>query len=294
MSIDYYICSSKLKRILIFFINQVKKQWIDTTLQPMLNSNSKPCFWRLTRRCDISRNRWSVQYKKPNTSARSVPDSVRSSNATAILPSKKDKCTHCGKAINWDKNLEKYLRSCEKAPKHSAKQQFLQRTLVGTASSKNGLSMSMKLIVEEEQVGGSPTKHAEHCRAPEIVESALKYMALTFRNTFNSNNKRDVLQLFKELIHSIRPVIYGETGAIAEAVKWYLSLSMNFCKSTNPAIKTDLTVTFCSEVFKSIDINCQFHVGYNQIVLQISEFQCNGSGWVVDHLHHLDLGNCFL
>ena len=72
---------------------------------------------------------------------------------------------------------------------------------------------------------------------------------------------------------------------------------MNFCKSTSPSFKTDPAVTFRSEVFKSIDtrgLDYQFHVGYNQIVLQINEFQRNGSGWVIDHLQHLDLGTCFL
>ena len=95
----------------------------------------------------------------------------------------------------------------------------------------------------------------------------------------------------------MRPVIEGQTRVNVEAVKWYLSLNMNFCKSASPAVKTDPAVTFRSELFKSIDhhkLDYQFHVGYNQIVQQIDEFQRNSSGWVVDHLQHLDLGSCFL
>ena len=42
-------------------------------------------------------------------------------------------------------------------------------------------------------MGGAPAEHAEHWKAPEIVNSTLKYMALTFRKTSKSNNKRDVL-----------------------------------------------------------------------------------------------------
>ena len=45
-------------------------------------------------------------------------------------------------------------------------------------------------------------------------------------------------------------------------------------------------------MFKSInthELDYQFHVGYNEIVQQIGEFQRNGTGWVVDHLQHLDL-----
>ena len=64
-------------------------------------------------------------------------------------------------------------------------------------------------MVEEVQVVGAPAEHAEHWKAPEIVESALKYTALTFRKAFSINNKRDILQRLKEVIHSMRPVMEG-------------------------------------------------------------------------------------
>ena len=64
---------------------------------------------------------------------------------------------------------------------------------------------------------GAPPEHAEDWEIPETVESALKYTALTFRKTFNSNNKRDILQQLKEVIHSMTPVIKGQTRVDAEA-----------------------------------------------------------------------------
>ena len=124
-------------------------------------------------------------------------------------PIKKEKCSICGKTINRTNNLEKHL-SCEKAPPtNPAKRQLHQTTLDGPASSENGLSKPKKLIVEKIQVGGAP---AEHWKAPEIVGSALKYTALTFRKTFNSNNKREVLQQLK-VINSMRPMIEGQARA---------------------------------------------------------------------------------
>ena len=90
----------------------------------------------------------------------------------------------------------------------------------------------------------------------------------------------------------MRIVIEGQTRVNVEAVKWQMSLNMTFCESRSPGIKTDAAVTFCSEVFKSInthELDYQFDVGYNEIVQQIDEFQRNGTGWVVDHLQHLDL-----
>ena len=89
-------------------------------------------------------------------------------------------------------------------------------------------------MVEEVQVGDAPTEHVEHWKASERVASALKYTVLTFKKAFNTNNKRDILQRLEEVIHSMRPVIEGQTRANAEAAKWYLSLNRNFYKSTSP------------------------------------------------------------
>ena len=86
--------------------------------------------------------------------------------------------------------------------------------LDGPTSSKNEPSTRKKLMVEELQVGCAPIEHAEHWKAPEIVESTLKYTALIFRKTFKSNNKRNVLQRLKDVVHS---VIEGQTRANTEA-----------------------------------------------------------------------------
>ena len=89
-------------------------------------------------------------------------------------------------------------------------------------------------MVEEVQVDGAPAEHVEHWKAPEIVESALKYTAVTFRKLYNTNNKRDVLQ------HE--HFIERQTRANAKVVKWYVSLNINFYKSTSCGVTTDPTV----------------------------------------------------
>ena len=92
-----------------------------------------------------------------------------------------EKCPHCSKTISHANNLEKDLRSCEKAPTHLPKQQLRQITLDGPTSSENGPSTPKKLVVEEVQVDGAPAEDVEHWKAPEIVESTLIYTAPTFR-----------------------------------------------------------------------------------------------------------------
>ena len=119
-------------------------------------------------------------------------------------PIKNEKCPHCNKIINRANNLEKHLRSGKKAPTLPVKQKFRQTALDGSTSSENGPSKPKKLIVEEVQVGGAPAERAEHWKAPERVDSTLKYTALTFRKTFNSKNERHVLQRLKEVTHCMR------------------------------------------------------------------------------------------
>ena len=101
----------------------------------------------------------------------------------------------------------------EKAPTHPSKQQLHQTTLDRPTALENGPSTLKKLMVDEVQVCGAPAEHAEHLTEPEIVESALKYTALTFKKAFNSNNKRYILQRLKEAIHSMIPVIEGQNRA---------------------------------------------------------------------------------
>ena len=83
--------------------------------------------------------------------------------------------------------------------------QMKLRPSIALTALENGPSTPKKLIVKKVQVGCAPAEHAEHWKAPEIVESALKYMALIFRKAFNSNNKRDILQRLKEASYNMRP-----------------------------------------------------------------------------------------
>ena len=60
-------------------------------------------------------------------------------------------------------------------------------------------------------MGVAPAEHVERWKVPEIVKSALKYTTLTFRKAFNTSDKRDALQRLKEVVHSMRTVIKGQT-----------------------------------------------------------------------------------
>ena len=82
---------------------------------------------------------------------------------------KKEKCPHCSKTINHANNLEKHLRSREKAPTHPSKCQLRQMTLDGPTSLESGPSTPKKLMVQEVQEGEAFAEYAEHWKAPKIV-----------------------------------------------------------------------------------------------------------------------------
>ena len=176
---------------------------------------------------------------------------------------KKENCPCCSKTINHANSLEKHWRSWEKAHTDPSKWQLCQTNLDGPTSLENGPSHLRNWLLRKCKWVVHLLNMINIGKAPESVESALKYMALTFKKAFNSNNTRDILQRLKE-------VNEGQTRANVEAFKWYVLLNMNFWKSTSPGVKTDPAVTFRSEVFKfnnNHKLDYQFHVGYNKIVL---------------------------
>ena len=74
------------------------------------------------------------------------------------------------------------------------------------------------------------------------------------------------------------------------AVKFYLSLHVNFHLSTDVAFLTDPTAVLSTdaiEVYHSCDVHGALNSTYEN--LAIEDFQQRGSGWILDKLIALDL-----
>ena len=162
--------------------------------------NSKPRLWWLMWRCNTSSKRWISQKKDPNKSGRSVPNSsptkLSSSNITMNPLIIKEKRSHCGKAIDRTNNLEKRLKSSEKALKHHAKQKLCQATLDGSTSSKNGPSPPKKLMVKEMQVVCAPVT----CWI--LEDTSNSRVRLQVHGSHLQEEQKDV-------IHNVRSIIEG-------------------------------------------------------------------------------------
>ena len=189
---------------------------------------------------------------------------------------KKEKWPHSSKTINHANNLEKPLRSCEKAPTHPSKQQIRQTTLDGPISLWNGPSTPTKLMVEEAQVGGAPVEHSERWKAPEIVEPALKYTALTFRKAFNSINKKDILQ------RSWPSLLVCDFLWLFSWVSFFFTLVCHFFTSLC-LFYTSLLLFFTSLLCYFLSLFCQF-LWHFLLVCDIFSVFCHFFSLVCDFL----------
>ena len=201
---------------------------------------------------------------------------------------KKWHCKHCNKVFKRDAYKLLHERNCQHGAGPSRKRPLAQQTLEEYVIKKVKGIESEQLV----QQGGS-NEHPEYWRAPELLESTLKYTAMTYRKSFDDSNRIDLLDRLKTALEHFKPIVRGMVSATKDAIKWYLSLNLHFVKAADVTHKTDPSVTFRSEVFNSItddDLDAMFAAGYHQLVQQIDEFQHNGSGWVVDSFLSTDLG----
>ena len=70
-------------------------------------------------------------------------------------------------------------------------------------------------------------------------------------------------------------------------------MKLNFHKANDPAVITEPSVVFRTEVFTSLnveDIDAMFHAVYNELTQKIRNYQANGSRWVVDQFIDVELG----
>ena len=76
------------------------------------------------------------------------------------------------------------------------------------------------------------------------------------------------------------------------AIKFYLSLHLNFCLNTDESFVTDPPIVLNSnteEVYRTSDIDAILKLIYENLCTQIEDFERRGSGWVLDKLVRLDL-----
>ena len=114
-----------------------------------------------------------------------------------------------------------------------------------------------------------------------------------YRKRFNQEDRRNLLENLKTNLTELKDVVVNKVLVETQALKWYVTLKLNFHKANDPAVITEPPVVFRTEVFTSVnveDIDAMFHAVYNELTQKIHHYQANGSGWVVDQFIDVDSG----
>ena len=109
--------------------------------------------------------------------------------------------------------------------------------------------------------------------------------------TDEQQDASNVLDVLKESTFQVENRI-NEEVVKKRAVKFYLSLHVNFHLSTDVAFLTDPPAILnidTIEVYDSSDVHDALNSTYENLVSAIEEFQRRGSGWILNKLIALDL-----
>ena len=126
-----------------------------------------------------------------------------------------------------------------------------------------------------------------------LVESALQNAASVYRKHFNQEDCQNLLENLKTNLTELKDIFVNKILVQTQALKWYVTLKLNFHKANDPAVITEPPVVFRTEVLISVnveDIDAMFHAVYNELTQKIHDYQANGSGWVMDQFIDVDLG----
>ena len=88
-----------------------------------------------------------------------------------------------------------------------------------------------------------------------LVQSALQNTASVYRKRFNQEDHRNLLENLKTNLTELKDVIVNKVLVETQALKWYITLKLNFHKANDSAVITEPPVTFRTEVFISVDVD---------------------------------------
>ena len=89
---------------------------------------------------------------------------------------------------------------------------------------------------------------------------------------FNQEDRRNLLENLKTNLTELKDIAVNRVLVETQALKWYVTLKLTFHKANDPAVITEPSVVFRTEVFTSVnvaDIDAMFHAVYNELTQKI-------------------------
>ena len=89
---------------------------------------------------------------------------------------------------------------------------------------------------------------------------------------FSQEDRRNLLENLKTNLTELKDIAVNRVLVETQALKWYVTLKLTFHKANDPAVITEPSVVFRTEVFTSVnveDIDAMFHAVYNELTQKI-------------------------
>ena len=122
------------------------------------------------------------------------------------------------------------------------------------------------------------------------TQTAFANATTTWKLAFNENNGADYTELLARSIAAMKGHI-TKFRQKRHALKFNMSLYINFEKATDASIVTDPPVVLVSEqmeVYEGTDVDDTLKITAEQLINLIETYEMNGSGWIVSRLMALD------
>ncbi len=121
-----------------------------------------------------------------------------------------------------------------------------------------------------------------------MVQSAFKKLIVVYRKPLNTCELKNVKLAFtQDMSYILRREVMERKG-----MKWHSSLKVKLCKALNPSVETDPPAVFNTDaVWGLIGSNYEddMNAAFDNVMRQLDEYQCNGSGWVLSEFVELDV-----
>ncbi len=172
-------------------------------------------------------------------------------------PEQKKNCVYCNKRIERAQNLKLHQKTCE-----------------NNVNKMGGKAHGGGVIANT--IGFH------------LVESAFNKTLVVYRKLLNTHQLDDVKLAYSRCAqHILRREVAWRKG-----IKWHSSLKVKMVKATDPTIETDPPAVFNTDAVWGLlgsNYDEDLQVAFDNVMRQLDEYQCNGSGWVLSEFVELDV-----
>lgn len=202
------------------------------------------------------------------------------------------KCQQCENVFTKKKNLNQHVRAihdglkkhqCQTCSKSFSRKQYKELHERACLLPSSSEADRPKKVYRK--------KKGDLNLTPKLLTSIFDGISQNWVVTYN-NKSIDPISLLKYGTKAMKRVIVKHLHRSEEyALKFYFSVHAVFIKGTTD-IKTDPPVVLSTNpytAYRGTNLNPLLKNAVQELSEKITTFECNGSGWIIDHLIRLDI-----